>query len=322
MVRIKVLVAATTVFLTQTAITQSANAQELPEQWISSLYADHQLVGKLYNSASNRFVEFEELLTATETARYLLLGEKHDNPDHHVLQRTLIDHAIVTGRLNQVAFEMLDSDSDKLLQELSQQKIESAEDLKEYLQWDEEGWDWDSYRPLLQSVYRADIPLKAANISRDEMSRVYSEALPASIENVLDETLDAATMSQLYSDIDESHCGLLPESQFPAMVRVQQFRDYSMAKSLANSQMQDGLSVLVAGNYHIREDLGMPNYLRSQEGSEALRAQDILSVSFMEVTPESLNPEEYLQQFGDIKAYDYILFTPAISDEDYCASLQ
>jgi hypothetical protein len=42
----------------------------------------------------------------------------------------------------------------------------------------------------------------------------------------------------------------------------------------------------------------------------------------MEVDGASNNPADYLQQFGSVKAYDYIWFTPAVSDEDYCASLR
>ena len=42
----------------------------------------------------------------------------------------------------------------------------------------------------------------------------------------------------------------------------------------------------------------------------------------MEVDLSEDDAVAYLQQFGEIMAYDYIWFTPAISDEDYCASLR
>jgi hypothetical protein len=42
----------------------------------------------------------------------------------------------------------------------------------------------------------------------------------------------------------------------------------------------------------------------------------------MEVAPGEEDPSAYLQQFKSQPAFDYIWFTPAISDEDYCASLQ
>ena len=131
--------------------------------------------------------------------------------------------------------------------------------------------------------------------------------------------LDEETMQQLNLDIDESHCGLLPESQFPAMVRVQQARDYNMANSMASPEAGK-LSVLVAGNYHVRRDLGVPNYLLARE--KTLKNEDILTLSFMEVEPGEADPVVYLQQFKSQLAFDYVWFTPAISDADYCASLR
>ena len=161
--------------------------------------------------------------------------------------------------------------------------------------------------------------MTAANINAEKMMQVYSEALPASIQGVL----DAPTLEQLNVDIDASHCGLLPASQFPAMVRVQQSRDYTMANSMSTPE-SGKLSVLIAGNYHIRQDLGVPNYLRAQDrrDNDDPRHDSVVSLSFTEVDPEAANPQEYLQQFGETKAFDFIWFTPAVSNEDYCASLQ
>lgn len=292
---------------------------DVPASWESQLYSDHPLVGKIFDSKTSEFIPLNDLLVALEGASYLLLGEKHDNPDHHHLQTAIINHLITRQLVSQVAFEMLDTDAEALLDDLRQQQLSSLDELKNYLQWDEEGWDWSFYGPLIDAVYRGGIPMAAANINSARMMQVYSEELPASIEGIL----DASTMEQLNLDIDESHCGLLPESQFPAMVRVQQYRDFIMAASM-NSTDHDKLSVLVAGNYHIRQDLGVPNYLRAQnlQPGDASINSNIVTLSFMEVDPEIADPSEYLQQFGAIPAYDFIWFTPAISNQDYCASLR
>jgi uncharacterized iron-regulated protein len=294
----------------------SAQAQiELPAAWESSLYSDHPMVGRIWDSKLDQFIGVEELLGKIESARYLLLGEKHDNPDHHLLQLTLLEYFLQQQRVSNVAFEMLNSDQAPLLQQLQTQQIANLDELKSALEWDDEGWDWPFYGPMLYLVQQAGIPIAAANISDDTMMRVYAEPASAEISAVLDQ----AAMTQLDKDIDESHCGLLPQSQFPAMVRVQQTRDNSLAQSLPPAAA-DRLSILIAGNYHIRHDLSVPNYLLSQQ-AETGREQ-IVSLAFMEVDPSENSPEPYLQQFGERKAYDFIWFTPSISDEDYCASLQ
>ena len=286
-----------------------------PAEWQSKLYADHVLVGKIWDSGTNSFIATEELSTSILNAKYLILGEKHDNPDHHSLQLQVIEFLIDSSALNKLALEMMDSDSASDLQQIQNNNLESLDDIKNYLNWDEEGWDWNFYGPIVQAAYAAEIPLAAGNITSARMGEVYGlNSLPDEFD-----ILDTATMAQLNVDIDESHCGLLPESQFPAMVRVQQARDYAMAQSMTTRE-ESGVTVLVAGNYHARQDLGVPKYLLADHNN--LSMEDVVSIAFMEVQPEEENPESYLQGFSDVAAYDYLWFTPVISEEDYCASLR
>jgi len=297
----------------------SQTAKEMT--WQSPLYQDHPLVGRIWRSSDNQFVSSEQLFQAIGAARYMLLGEKHDNPDHHALQVDIIGHLIEADKLSAAAFEMMDSDHQSLLENISANHLADLQSLHDYLQWDDAGWDWSFYGPLLLSTLQAEVPVAAANINAATMTQVYSEPLSERIAAVLQQDV----VEQLHSDIDDSHCGLLPESQFPAMVRVQQARDQQMASSMITPE-PDKLSLLVAGNYHIRRDLGVPNYLRASRAG--IGADDILSIALMEVSPTE-NDEEgdadvaaYLQQFNPVRAYDYIWFTPVVSEQDYCDSLR
>lgn len=285
------------------------------EPWQSQLYADHVLVGRIWDSRRDQFIAPDELLSRLEGVSYLLLGEKHDNPDHHRLQQRSLDHVLAEGDVATVAFEMMSSEQQPLLQDLPSLRTENLEQINEFLNWDNDGWNWDYYGPLLGSALDAGVSINAANISNEEMMQVYGALTPAEIAGVLDEQ----TMTALEKDIDESHCGMLPESQFPAMVRVQQARDFAMAASLTG-EPSGRQKVLIAGNYHIRRDLGVPNYLLHNLPN--LNESQIVSLAFMEVAEASDDPADYLQQFGNVKAYDYIWFTPAVSDEDYCASMR
>lgn len=287
--------------------------------WESQLYNTHPLVGKIWSSVDGEFIEQSQLIGTATRAKYLLLGEKHDNPDHHYLQRLLLDSLIEQGRAGAVAFEMLNAEAQPRLDAMQAQQFTTLDELKDYLQWDDAGWEWPFYGPLVKRSYDAKLPIRAANIDDSTMMQVYGGELDAELTNVL----PVHVMEKLNQDIDESHCGLLPESQFPAMVRVQQSRDSQMANSINEGGKLSGgtkVSVLIAGNYHVRSDLGVPNYLRSLQTD--LATGDIVTISFSEVDPASLDPADYLQQFSPIPAYDYIWFTPAISDEDYCASLR
>jgi len=182
-----------------TACATTRNGNEA--NWKSGLYRNHPLVGKIWSSANNEFIELSELIETASNTEYLMLGEKHDNPDHHALQALVLDELLMRKRVGLVAFEMMNSDAQLRLDVIQQQSLASLNDLKTYLQWDEEGWDWDFYGPLLQKVYGANLPIKAANIDDATMRQVYGNELPMAISNVL----DAAVMEKLNADIDDSH---------------------------------------------------------------------------------------------------------------------
>ena len=309
--KIKHLILIGSVFLLATV-----NAQiEVPTTWNSALYVEHALVGKIWRSKDDQFIGVDELVAAIDRSSYLLLGEKHDNPDHHNLQGLILGELLTRGNVSSIAFEMLDSKAQPALDDIKSQQAMTLDDLKSYLDWDEAGWDWDFYGPLLMASYQSGTRLIGANIDAETMGQVYSGNAPLDTSRILDEL----TVTQLNLDIDESHCGLLPASQFPAMVRVQQARDHSMASSLG-AGVEEEIGILVAGNYHIRQDLGVPKYLLAQNSD--LAKERIVALAFIEVDPEVSDAGSYLEQFGNVMAYDYIWFTPAISDEDYCASMQ
>ncbi len=299
------------IFILLTACVQGAPAAE----WDSPLYTEHALVGKIWHAESAQFVSEEVFWQDVANARYLILGEKHDNPDHHSLQLSVVQQLVSNGALSKLTLEMLDSTSDEALENLFSQEFSSNEQLRDYVGWDAEGWNWNFYGPIVASAFENQIPISAGNISGETVGRVYGQPTPPEIEAVFDDEV----MSRLTQDIDESHCGLLPESQFAAMVRVQQTRDYTMAEKL-RSETTEGLALLIAGNYHARQDLGVPNYLLAQDN--ALSRADILSLSFMEVQPGEENPSDYQDKFSAQAAYDYIWFTPAVTAEDYCDSLR
>lgn len=292
----------------------SACIDTAPQQpdsgWASPLYQDHPLVGQVWDVQAGEFVSREQLASVLR-APIILLGEKHDNPDHHRLQRDVIALLQRNGNLAAVSFEMLGSHQQALVDTLPASA--SEQQVREHLAWDEEGWSWEFYGPMVMDLLENDVPIRTANISESEMMAIYQGSADPGLEGVM----NVAQMEQLNRDIDESHCGMLPSSQFPPMIRVQQTRDLVMARSLQQPLDSDGgQRVLVAGNFHVRHDLGVPNYLGVDDDS-------IVSLSFMEVDPASPDPGDYLQDaISGIQPYDYLWFTPAVSIEDYCAGMR
>ncbi|MFM1895529.1 MAG: hypothetical protein RLZZ385_603 [Pseudomonadota bacterium] len=286
---------------------------DLNPAWQSPLLRDHPLVGRIWDQQAQQFISPEELLAAAAAARFLLLGEKHDNPDHHSLQRALLSRLLQASPAPLLSFEMLDSSQTPVLAQLRESGPGTLEELRSALSWDEEGWDWAFYGPLIHDALSAGITVRAGNISREEMGQVYREPLDAAVAAVLGE----AALTVLNNEIDVSHCGQLPASQFPAMVRVQQSRDFAMAGSLS-APAEAGQRILIAGNFHIRQDLGVPAYLVASGAAADL--DEVVSLALLEVSAESEVPTDYVEGQDGLSAYDYVWFTPMLTDEDYCAA--
>jgi uncharacterized iron-regulated protein len=123
------------------------------------------------------------------------------------------------------------------------------------LAWNERGWPWAHYGPAVMAAQRHGVPVVGANLPRAEQAQAMCDA-------GLDGTLDAAVRERLREDVRDGHCGLLPESQLPGMVRVQIARDRAMAATLAALAEPGRVVLLVAGGGHVDATRGVPLHLR------------------------------------------------------------
>lgn len=280
--------------------------------WQSPLHQDHPLVGRIWDRANQAFIDPETLLEVLSHQRYVLLGEKHDNPDQHALQQRILDGMLQRNAVVGVVFEMLDSEQAPAALSLDQSPTADLAALRQRLTWDDAGWEWEFYGPLIHRSWAARVPVRAGNLSRSEVREVYAQEPDARLAAAL----GTDALARLNQEIDDSHCGQLPESQFPAMVRVQQSRDLRMAEALADLP-DGGARLLIAGNFHIRRDLGVPRYLAALGVSDGT---DLTSVALLEVVPGERDPNAYLVGEGEAFAYDYVWFTSVLTEEDYCAA--
>jgi uncharacterized iron-regulated protein len=79
--------------------------------WQAPLGREHPLTGRVWDVNAARFVTPEVLAAGLARARYVLLGERHDNPDHHRVQAALVRALVNAGRRPAIAFEMFSADN-------------------------------------------------------------------------------------------------------------------------------------------------------------------------------------------------------------------
>lgn len=288
-------------------------------EWRAGLYTDHTLAGQIWLAADNRFIRRDELLSLLSDADLVLLGEKHDNPDHHDLRLGVLQSLLAGDGKTLLVMEMMTQAQQTAVDTLSASKpLPDPASWQALLAWDE-GWTWDYYQPAISLALQSNTQLLAGNIHAEQLMEIYRSTESDDAEQVL----NAQQLSKLAQDIDISHCGMLPQSQIPAMVRVQQARDQQMASALLSAG-EFTQRILLAGNYHIRHDLSIPNYLRSaaiKSDGDTEAGRRILNLAFLEVDPALTAAEDYLADADADTVYDLIWFTPAVQAEDYCADL-
>ena len=205
--------------------------------------------GEIRDLRSGQTLTAQELLARLAKPSRLIVGEQHDNRDHHQLQLWLLQALGERRPQGSLLLEMLTPDQQARVDHVRHASPLPA-DLPNALAW-QSGWDWNLYGPIVGFVLTQPYPLLAANLDTLEVRTVYAKppTLSGSRSNA------PMVKDELLAQISDSHCGLLPTSQMPAMLAVQQQRDRRMAGRLLAAPTP---SLLFAGAYHARKDVGVP----------------------------------------------------------------
>ena len=289
-----------------TAPKQSQKQAQPPAvaSWETSLDVGHGLVGKIWSSDTQRYVKSDQLLDAVAAHDLVLIGERHDHPDHHRLQALILQRV---GDSALVGFEMLDeNDAPKISAGMTADEIAQASD------WSNSGWPrFEIYRPIFDVVERRKMTPLAIHPSRNRLMGRARQPQKFAEENAnYLAKLPQHGVANLRVDIDRGHCGNAAGAMIDMMVAAQIYKDHWMASQMMAAEerrVAEGTSplrsVIIAGNGHVRRDYGLPNHLPRQA----------LSIGLIEVQSEQLSPADY-----DLGRFDYVWFTPRLDDEDPC----
>lgn len=282
---------------------------------------DHALLGRIWDVEASRFVTEAELVTALAAADFVLLGEKHDNLEHHQLQARLVAAILAADRRPVVGFEMLTRAQAEPLAAYLAGRPRDAAGLGRAVGWEKSGWPaWSAYRPIADAALAAGADLVATNLTRSQVRRVGREGYSALDVDLVERTgldwpLDPATRAALEKEIQDSHCGQAPEHLVAGMVRVQRARDAVMADTLVAAAGDRG-GVQITGTGHARKDRGIPVYIARLRPDAR-----IVSLAFREVSADKNDPAAYVGG-DDGAAFDYLWFTLRVDDEDPCEKFE
>ena len=291
--------------------------------WQSPLLQQHHLVGRIWRPGDGGFVDQKTLAADLVGSGYILLGEKHDNPDHHLLQARLIRTLTALGRRPAVVWEMIPESRQPILNRYWAKYSRDAAALGGTLGWDASGWPaWSLYQPIAEAAMAAHLPMYAAGLSKAAV-RTLARGKPSfafakrrralGLDNPMPEELRQRSLEQLY----QGHCELMPRDTLGPLLNVQRARDAVIAEHLLAGSVNDG-ALLIAGAGHVRKDLAVPVFLARYQPDVR-----ITTVAFVEVRDGVLDPTDYAASFSTpVLPFDYVWFTPRADDEDHCAKLK
>lgn len=260
-------------------------------------------VNRIRDLRRNTWLNSNDLLTRLMESPALIIGETHDNPEHHRLERWLIAQLTARQALGGVAMEMLDSEQQALLDQIPDDIRQTMSDAQwqDALDW-QRGWEWSAYGPTLKLALSLGVPVRGANLTAVEIRELVKLNLAPELPLVVARSQRQALI--------EGHCGMLPEDMLNGMLAVQVARDQAMAAAL------DALppaSVLVCGNGHARRDVGVALHAR----------QTPLCLGLVELPPGQSWVSALPQSVDAEPAFDLAWFTSAVANrEDPCIALR
>lgn len=268
-----------------------------------ALADEEKAIHRVRDLRRDRWLSSDELLMRLASASSVAVGERHDNSEHHRLERWLIARLAARGELDGVAMEMLDPHQQAIIESETASRLLALSDarLQERLEW-KPGWEWSAYGPTLRQVLALGVPLRAANLSRRRIGEIVDANRAPNLPP------DVATAQR--QALIEGHCGMLPDSMLDGMLAAQVARDKAMASAL---DILPGTSLLICGSGHARRDIGI-----------ALHAKNTpLCLGLVEVEPGQEWRSALVKSVDDGPPFDLAWFTlPVAKREDPCVALR
>lgn len=217
-------------------------------------------------------------LSVSTPPHLLLLGEVHDNPEGHQQRYQYLEKLVQQGWRPVIAMEQFDLEQNNDLQQ-AMQTCDTADCVIK--KTSKNAWQWPLYEPVIQLALTYHLPVVAANLSRKNAFLAVKEGLKGALPDTviqqyqLPQSISAELRQAQENEIKASHCGMAPENMIKGLAEAQIARDIMMTNTML-TYATDKDVVLLAGNGHVRRDIGVPYWLREQHQT------NIQSVGFIE----------------------------------------
>jgi uncharacterized iron-regulated protein len=277
---------------------------------VASLSAQSNVPRRVFDSTRSQFSDFESMTAALAKADVIFVGEQHDDPNTHKLERALLDGlAKLRGDII-VSLEMFERDVQPRLDQFLGGRIPEADFLASARPWPRYATD---YKPLVDLALERKWPVIAANIPRfmaSEISKMGLGVLDNKSESEKEwvaHDWDCPGDDEYYKKFKEamgSHTGVDEMDRFYA---AQCLKDETMAESISRGwsaafKAKPSARPLVVhynGSFHSDYGLGTAARVKGRLPEVKVATITIVPVASLETIATA----------DHIKKADYLVFT-------------
>jgi uncharacterized iron-regulated protein len=283
---------------------------------------------RVYSSREKRFTDFEAMLAELSRADVVFVGEQHDDPNTHRLERAILEGLARRRTSIALALEMFERDVQPALDDYIASRLTEEDFLKASRPWPRYATD---YRPLLEFARAHKWPIVAGNVPRRYASQVAKTGL-ASLDSLppaerafvakdiqcppddyfkrFSEAMNQHPASSNAKASDEENARKEAERRETTnrLYQAQCIKDETMAESVAalyqgkskpDAENASALVVHFNGAFHSDYHLGTAARVKQRAPKAAIRVVTILPVADLDaLTPDTQR-----------KRADYLIFT-------------
>ena len=214
-------------------------------------------------------IPINQMVEELENAPLIFIGELHDEPEHHELQKLVLRGIQTTGKPMAIGLEMFNAESQPELDAWVEGRLDNERFIALYNKnWRE---PLGLYAGVFQYARDHRIPLVGLNVPRgiiQEVKQSGMQALPEELRNTLPENI-RCEVSGGYLDfmerINAGHSG--NKVAFRNFCEVMTLWNILMARNIIDylQRHPDTVMVVLAGAGHARKKGGIPEQLDSGE---------------------------------------------------------
>jgi aminopeptidase N len=267
------------------------------------------------DARTGRVVSFEAMIEDLASVPMVYVGESHTNPEHHEIQRRIIEALSDRNRNLMVGMEMLQRPYQEVLDRWTSGGMDEGTFVRESSWFDQWGWGWWTKSAVLRLARERRLRVIGLNVEMAIMAEIgrkglaglrvdYRVRIPADID------VGVKSHEKAIRAVFPSHPGMqVTEERFHRFYEAQCTMDETMAETavLALRDAPEGSAMVVlAGGMHVMNFYAIPERARRRNG---LDYRVVLPMDRDDVSGE--DPVK----IGMGRPADYLIFTAPTPEE-------